>query len=130
MEALSMNGEILKKIKSRGLRSVWLAGIASFANLNLLVALSPMNLFADYNYVVVMLGFIGFFASVGSLYFGIPYYDEETQMKHPRTLAMYIGLVLGSINLIGVMILTPLVFVVWGTIGLENSDFPGITSLF
>ena len=60
---ICINGEISKKIKSRGLKSIWLAAAASFANLNLIVAMSPKSIFADYNSIIVILGFVGFFAS-------------------------------------------------------------------
>ncbi|TET55366.1 MAG: hypothetical protein E3J54_00270 [Actinobacteria bacterium] len=118
----------LKKVKSRSLKSIWFAISASIANLLLIYFATQGSLFFGGSTLIVVIGFIALFASACSLYFGIPYYDEETQTKYPMTRAMYFGVSLGLLNLLGAITLTPLVFIIWGTMDLGSIS--SLTSLF
>jgi len=84
------------------------------ANTLLLYSLTPRNIFFGYDYVIYLLGIVALSAAAAALYFVIPHFDDEEGQAHPRTVTLLAGIGLGLINLIAAIILTPLVFVIWG----------------
>jgi len=101
-------------MKSRNKVCLLFSIISMGANILLFYALTPGNFFLGYDIFIYLLGIIAFTGAGSALYFAIPHFDDEAGQAHPLTRTMLAGIGLGAINLVGAIVLTPLVFVVWG----------------
>lgn len=68
----------------------------------------------------MLIGLAGFITAATTLYFAIPFYDDNTNSRQPYTKRLLAGIGIGSINLIAVIILTPSVFISWGARGFSQ----------
>jgi len=88
--------------------------VSMCANMFLLYALRPPNFFYGYDFFIYMLGIVAFLGAAAALYFAIPFFDDEEGHAMPKTGTLFLGIGLGAINLLTAIILTPLVFIIWG----------------
>lgn len=88
--------------------------LSSIPNLILFYALTPGNLFFGNDTAAIALGIVAFCTSICSLYFGIPYYDDNTNEKVPMNTTLISGVSIGFVNMAVAIILTPAVLIMWG----------------